>query len=286
MTRRSPASLVLPAAAWLAVAWAWPLALVFGMSVRSMDPTTFELTGFTLEHFRTVLTDPFYLDSLWRSIRIALTVTVLAAVLGYPAALHVANATSPRARAAYTLLLLVPIMVSLVVTAFAWILILGPQGLINRALAASGLLETPLQLLNSEAGVIAVLAYSFGPYMIISVATAIEKTDPAVLRAAEVHGAGAWQRFTRITLPLSVPGMISGGLIVFSLSAAAFVTPYVIGGNRVKVIPLQIYNAAVTTFDWPLAATLAVVLFVLSLTVAIVVGGWSERRFAAWLRGA
>lgn len=251
-----------------------------------MDSVTFELTGFTLSHFRTVLTDPFYLDALWRSIRIALTVTILAAVLGYPAALHVANAKSPRARAAYTLLLLVPIMVSLVVTAFAWILILGPQGLINRALTAIRILDTPLQLLNSEAGVVAVLAYSFGPYMIISVATAIEKTDPAVLRAAEVHGASAWQRFIKITLPLSVPGMISGGLIVFSLSAAAFVTPYVIGGNRVKVIPLQIYNAAVTTFDWPLAATLSVVLFVLSLTVAIAVGGWSERRFAAWLRGA
>jgi putative spermidine/putrescine transport system permease protein len=283
---RSPAALVLPAAAWLAVSWGWPLLLVFAMSVREMNPTTFELGGFTLEHFSKVLTDPFYLDALWRSIRIAAVVTLLAAVIGYPAALHVARTQSQRARAAFTLVLLVPVMLSLVVTAFAWILILGPGGFINQVLQKLDLIGAPLQLLNSEAGVIAVLTYSFGPYMIINIVTALEKIDPAVLRAAQVHGGNPWQSFCRVTLPLSVPGILSGGLIVFSLAAAAFVTPYIIGGNRVKVIPLQVYNAAVTTFDWPMAATLAVVLFVLCMGLTFAVSRFTERRFAAWLRGA
>lgn len=286
MNGRSPLTLVLPATLWLAVAWGWPLVLVLSMSFRNMDPMTFELSGFTLKHFREVLTDSFYLDAIFRSLRIATIVTILSCVLGYPAALHIARTTSQRARAAYTLVLLIPVMISLVVTAFAWILILGPSGFINRALASLHLTSEPLQFLNSEAGIIAVLVYSFGPYMIINICTALEKIDPAILRAAELHGANPRRVFARVTLPLSFPGILSGGLIVFSLSAAAFVTPYVIGGNRVKVVPLQIYNAAVTTFDWPMAATLSIVLLILSILLTTAVARLTERRFAAWLGGS
>jgi putative spermidine/putrescine transport system permease protein len=286
MKTKSHAALVLPAFTWLLVFWAWPLALVLGMSVRDMDPMTFRLEGYTLTHLEEVLTDAFYRDSLLRTIRIAALATFLAAMLGYPVALCVSRTRSQRLRAIYTLILLVPIMISLVVTGFAWILVLGPNGFLNQAIMGLGLSSQPLQLLNSESGVVAVLVYSFGPYMIINVCTAIDKIDPAILRAAQVHGASAWQSFYRVTLPLSFPGILSGGLIVFSLSAAAFVTPYIIGGNRVKVVPLQIYNAAVTTFDWPKAAALSVVLFVIAMLFTSIVGRWSERRFAGWLRGA
>jgi putative spermidine/putrescine transport system permease protein len=211
---------------------------------------------------------------------------LLAAVIGYPVALHVSRARSERLRAIYTLILLVPIMISLVVTGFAWILVLGPNGFLNQMIMGLGISATPLQFLNSESGVVAVLVYSFGPYMIINICTAIDRIDPAIVRAAQVHGASAWQTFSRITLPLSFPGILSGALIVFSLSAAAFVTPYIIGGNRVKVVPLQIYNAAVTTFDWPKAAALSVALFAIAMLLTSVIGRWSERRFAAWLRTA
>lgn len=286
MNPRAPANLVVPAVLWLAVAWGWPLLMVFGMSVRNMNPTTFEFSGFTLRHFVETMTDPFYLDALFRSLRIATTVTFLSMVFGYPAALHIARTMSQRARAAYTLILLIPIMISLVVTGFAWILILGPSGFINRMVLALFPSQQPLQLLNSEAGIIAVLVYSFGPYLIINICTAIDKIDPAVLRASELLGASPWRVFSRVLLPLSVPGLISGGLIVFSLSAAAFVTPYIIGGNRVKVLPLQIYNAAVSTFDWPMAATLSIVLLVMSVVLTVAVSRFAERRFAAWLEGA
>lgn len=286
MKLRSPALLAMPATLWLVVAWGWPLVMVLAMSVRTMDPVTFEMRGFTLEHFRTVLTDPFQLDAIFRSLRLAAIVTLLSAVIGYPVALHIARTESAHARAAWTMILLIPIMISLVVTAFAWMLILGPEGFLNQVIGGLHLASTPLKLMNSETGVTIVLVYSFGPYMIINICTAIDKIDPGVFRAAEVHGASAWQRFYRITLPLSFPGILAGGLIVFSLAAAAFVTPYVIGGNRVKVVPLQIYNAAVTTFDWPLAATLSVVLLVLAMVLTIVVSRYTERRFAAWLRGA
>lgn len=285
MSSRSPIALVVPAAAWLAVAWAWPLLLVFAMSVRNIDPITFELQGVTLNHFYNVLSDPFYLDALLRSIRIAALVTILAAILGYPVALHIARTKSPQARAVFTLILLVPIMISLVVTAFAWILILGPTGLVNQLVKFLRLSDTPIQLLNSEAGVVVVLVYSFGPYLVLNICTAIDKIDPAILRAAEVHGASRWQQFYRIILPLSFPGILSGGLIVFSLAAAAFVTPYVIGGSRVKVLPLLIYNAAVTTFDWPLAATLSIALFVICILLTAAVARMTERRFATWLQG-
>jgi putative spermidine/putrescine transport system permease protein len=282
---RPSTALVMPAVAWLAVAWAWPLMLVFAMSIRHVDPTTFVVEGWTLGHFRSVLLDPFYVDALFRSLRIAALVTVLAAVLGYPVALHISRTKSQQARAVFTLILLIPIMISLVVTAFAWILILGPTGLANQVIQFFRLSSGPIQLLNSEAGVVAVLVYSFGPYLVLNICTSIDKIDPAVLRAAEVHGASRWQQFYRIILPLSVPGILSGGLIVFSLAAAAFVTPYVIGGSRVKVLPLLIYNAAVTTFDWPLAATLSILLFIICIILTAFVARMTEQRFAAWLRG-
>lgn len=282
---RASATLVLPAVLWLVVAWGWPLLMVFSMSVRNMNPTTFEFTGLTLSYFIDTLTDPFYLDAIFRSLKIAAIVTFLSMVIGYPTALHIARTTSPRMRAAYSMILLIPIMISLVVTGFAWMLILGPAGFLNQAILFLGLAAKPLELMNSEAGIIAVLTYSFGPYMIINTCTSIERIDPSVLRAAQLHGARPWQLFSKIVLPLSVPGLISGGLIVFSLSAAAFVTPYIIGGNRVKVVPLLIYNAAVTTFDWALAATLSVILLVLSVVLTFAVSRFAERRFAAWLSG-
>jgi len=284
--RRSALPLALPAVAWLLAFWACPLLLVFSMSLREMDPVTFVVEGFTLGHFKEVLTDQFHIESVLRSLRLAALTTLLSGLIGYPVALHLSRTKSERARAVFTMLLLIPIMVSLVVTAFAWILILGPNGFLNQIILALGLSAEPLKVLNSESGVLIVLTYSFGPYMVINIATALDRIDPAVVRAAEVHGASAWQKFLHVTLPLSFPGILSGGLIVFSLSAAAFVTPYIIGGNRVKVVPLQIYNAAVTSFDWPIAATLSVVLFVLAMVLATVVARLAERRFAGWLRSA
>lgn len=279
------AILVAPAAAWLAIAWAWPILLVFAMSLREFDQVTMQLRGYTLEHYTQVLTDPFYLEAFLRSLRIAAITTLLSAILGYPAALHIATMRSQRGRALFTLIVLIPVMLSLVVTAFAWILILGPSGLVSRAAAFLRLSSGPLTLLNTEPGVVIVLVYSFCPYMIMSIRTALEKIDPHMLRAAAIHGARPSLAFYRITLPLSVPGILSGGLMVFALSAAAFVTPYVIGGSRVKVVPLIVYNAAVTTFEWPLAATLSVLLLFVMLALTFAVGRFTERRFAAWLRG-
>lgn len=276
--------LAIPPVVWLLAFWAWPLLLVFSMSFREMDSVTFELRGFTLAHFAEVLTDSFHLDSVWRSIKLAALATLFSAVLGYPAALHIASMRNDKLRAVLTLVLLIPIMISLVVTGFAWILILGPNGFISQIAQAMHLTSEPLQFLNSETGVLIVLVYSFGPYMVINIVTALDRVEPAVMRAAQVHGATPWEAFRRVTLPLSFPGILSGGLIVFSLSAAAFVTPYIIGGNRVKVVPLQIYNAAVTTFDWPIAAALSVVLFVIAMFVATGIAKVTERRFAGWLR--
>lgn len=286
MKPRASLTLALPPVAWLLAFWAWPLLLVFSMSFREMDSVTFVVQGFTLDHFREVLTDRFHLDSVFRSLWLASLATLLSGVLGYPAALHISRTRSQSARTVFTLILMIPIMISLVVTGFAWILILGPGGFLNQTIAALHLSAQPLKFLNSESGVLIVLVYSFGPYMVINIVTALDKVDPAVVRAAQVLGATRMEVFRRVTLPLSFPGILSGGLIVFSLSAAAFVTPYIIGGNRVKVVPLQIYNAAVTTFDWPVAAALSVVLFALAMVVATAVARVAERRFAGWLRTA
>jgi putative spermidine/putrescine transport system permease protein len=274
---------VVPVVLWLSFFWVLPLVMALFMSFREFDPQTIIGVKLTLQNYIRLLTDSFYLQAFGRTMWIAAISTLLSILLGYPAAYHVFRLRSQKQRAVLTLVLLVPVMLSLVVTAFAWMLLLGPNGFVNRILMGFHLASEPLRLLNTEIGVIIVLVYSFSPYMVLSINAALENIDPSLTRAARILGATSWQAFWKITLPLSVPGILSGALMVFSLSAAAFVTPYVIGGNRVKVIPLLIYNFAVTLFDWPDAAALCVLLVVLMIIVTFFISRSVERRFMSWM---
>lgn len=140
--------------------------------------------------------------------------------------------------------------------------------LLNRALLALGLVSEPIRLMNTVAGVVIVSTFSHISYAILPIFAALETVDDRALRAARIHGATEAQAFLRVALPLSIPGVLSGALIVFSLTMAAFVIPFLIGGGRVVVIPLQIYQSTLQLFDWPGAAAMSILLFLLTLLCA------------------
>ena len=140
--------------------------------------------------------------------------------------------------------------------------------LLNRALLALGLVSEPIRLMNTVAGVVIVSTFSHISYAILPIFAALETVDERALRAARIHGATEAQAFLRVALPLSIPGVLSGALIVFSLTMAAFVIPFLIGGGRVVVIPLQIYQSTLQLFDWPGAAAMSILLFLLTLLCA------------------
>jgi putative spermidine/putrescine transport system permease protein len=211
---------------------------------------------------------------------------MLAALLGYPVAYHLYTLRWTRMRATLVLIVLLPVMVSFVVTAFSWQVILGGNGLVNKALIAIGITTRPLRILSTNTGVVIVLAYTFVPFMIMNVYAALETIDPALNRSASILGASPGRVFRHVTLPLSLPGVLSGSLLVFSLALGAFVTPIIIGGSQVKTIPVLIFNFATGVYDWPGAAALAVLLLVFSVVATWLFARVFQRQFLEWIAPA
>lgn len=270
-------ALGLPISILMLIFFAVPMFLTLSLAIRPYSATELIGTSFTLSNFGRFLGDPTHLATFARTFVISLATTVLCMLLAYPLAWHLHRLRSATARLWLTLLVLMPLMVSLVVASFAWVLILGNNGALNVTLLRLGLISEPIQLMNTATGVVVVAVFSHISYSILTTFAALENIDASFARAARIHGASETQVFVRVILPLSLPGMIAGGLIVFSLNMAAFVIPFLIGGGRVTVVPLLIYQYTMQLFDWPGAAAMGTLLFASTLLVTYVVTALAQR---------
>jgi putative spermidine/putrescine transport system permease protein len=258
--------------------FALPLAMVLILAFRPFDAQAIVGDGWTLRNFGRMLFDATYLAAFARTVWISLVTTLLCIVIAYPVAWHLDQLKSRQARLWLTLVALIPLMTSLVVSSFAWVLMLGGNGVLNRFLLGIGLLDQPLRLLNTTTGVVIVSVYSYVSYLVLAIFSSLQTIDKGYAKAARIHGADDFQSFVRVTLPLSMPGVVSGGLIVFSLMMAGFVIPFLIGGGRVNVVPLLIFQFTLQLFDWPGAAALGVLLFALTLGATWVIASLAQRR--------
>jgi ABC-type spermidine/putrescine transport system permease subunit I len=222
---------------------------------------------------------PLYRDVLARTFRISLTVTLACLVLGYPVAYTLA--TAPRWLAAPLLILvLVPFWISLLARSFTWLVLLQRNGVVNRLLLALGLTPEPLPLGYNELGVYAGMIHILLPYMILSLYAGMRGIDPTLLRAAANLGATGWQAFVRVYLPLSLPGVAAGSILLFVLGLGFFITPALLGGGKVTMVAVLIEANIREALNWPLAAALSVVLLaatVLALGPAYRLLGFEER---------
>lgn len=215
------------------------------------------------------LGDSFKLNVLAQTLWLALKTTLLTMLIGYP--LAYLYTLAPRWLQRVLLLLIVlPLLTSVVVRTFAWIVILGRQGIINSTLLALGWTDGPLTLLYTPTAVVFALAQIEMPLMVLPVITALMNIDPNLRQASEVLGAGKWRTFLTVTLPLSIPGLLAGCLLVFASAAGAFVTQTLIGGGRHLFMPYYIYQQAIQVNNFPLAAALAMILLASVLAVVIV----------------
>jgi len=260
----------------LSVFFFYPLTDILVMAFQPENGDGFTLTN--LSRF----TDNYYLGVFLDTIVISAAATILSIILGFPLAWHLHHATSAHKRAFWALVTLTPLMLSLVVSSFAWILILGSNGLVVPVIRTLGI-DVTSGLLNSKTAVVIVTISSFISYMILNIYSALQNIDPSIVRAARIHGASPTTAFFRIILPLSTPGIVSGSAIVFAMSMSAFVIPFLIGGGRVKVIGLFVYNFTVQLYDWSGGAALGLLLFLLTIaaTWAIAVVG---DRLTPWHR--
>jgi putative spermidine/putrescine transport system permease protein len=258
-------ALLLPLTGLLAVCFTVPLLLMAAVSVARPSFGAWEW-GFTLKSYVRFLTDPFYLGVLWDTLWLGAGVTLAALLLGYPLAYHLA-----RTRTAWKPLLLVcvlsPLLVGIVIRCYGWMVLLADRGLINATLVDAGWLSRPLPLMYNRFGVAVALVHVFLPFMILSLTGVLKRIDPALLEASMSLGATPARAFREVTLPLSLPGILAGSLLVFSLAISSFVVPVLLGGFKVYVLPIIVYEQILSVFDWPFGAATAFVLLLLSLGI-------------------
>jgi putative spermidine/putrescine transport system permease protein len=278
-----PALLLSPAVALLAFAFVTPLGILVTYSLYLSGTGGAMIPAVSPTQYLRFLGDPFYLYILWRTVLLGLWVTAWCIVLGYPLAYVLARTRSRPVRAALLTLLLVPLMTSVVVQSFGWMVLLANNGLVNKALLALGLIDAPLQLLFNTTGVVIALVAILLPYMVLTLMPVIQNIEPALEEASQSLGANPWQVVRDVVVPLSLPGVGAGSILVFVLAISAYATPRLVGGSRLLVMPIFVYDQAMSLLNWPFAAATSFVLLALVLLLMAVQGRLVERG-SAWER--
>lgn len=222
--------------------------------------------------------DPLYLKIFLTSFKIASLTTILALLIGYPAAYFIARLPADRQKA-FLVLAILPFWSNYLIRTYAWIVLLNREGLINRALAGLGLAEEPLPLLYNEFAIVIGLLYAYLPFMILTLYSSIARLGPELHEASADLGASAMQTFAHVTLPLTVPGIAAGSVFVFVLSIGNFITPDLLGGGRSIMVGNLIYDQFLSARDWPFGASLAFLLIGIMLSL-LFVQAWLVNRSA------
>jgi putative spermidine/putrescine transport system permease protein len=268
----SPTPLLLPLAALFVAFFVAPLMVLLALSL-SADTAG---TSLTAANYLKFFTDRFNYSILWDTLLLGVKATLVCLVFGYPIAWICARA-SARWQSVLVFLVILPILTSVVVRTFAWIVILGRQGVLNQVALALRITQEPLRLLYTEPGVIMVLAQVQMPLMVLPILAVLTKIDPNLADASRVLGAGEWRTLWRVTLPLSLPGVIAGCILTYSACVTAFVTQTLIGGARLIYMPLHIYQQAVGANNWPFAAAISVIFMVAVLVIVGVLSAIGRR---------
>lgn len=232
----------------------------------------------SLVQYREVFGDSYYRGIYFRTFALSVVVTFICILIGVPEA-YVLSRLSPRWRALSMFIVLGPLLMSVVVRTLGWAVLLDRDGLINSMLLKLGLVDEPVRLMFTFTGIVIAMVHVQVPFMVLAVWTSLQKIDVSTEQAAETFGASATTILRRIVFPQVIPGVLSGGLIVFALTASAFATPAIIGGRRLKVVPTTVYDEILSNLNWPLGTALAVVLLVAVFLVSIGVGRYVERRY-------
>jgi putative spermidine/putrescine transport system permease protein len=270
----TPALLLAPAMLLFLLFFVMPFVTLGINSFYDYGRMTGIIEVFTLKNYQRLLLDEYYLAIVGRTFRLSGTVALVTLLVGYPVALYLLVA-SARAKSAVIALILSPLLVSVIVRTFGWAVILGKNGLLEQAFLAIGI--PGMDFLHTEAAVVVGLVNVLTPFVVLAVATSLQAMDPALPLAAASMGAGPLRVLWKVILPLSLPGVTAGMLIVFGLASASFVTPAVLGGAQFKVLSVVMYQQAVVLQNWPFAAAVAVTLLVIVLVIQGVQAGVSER---------
>lgn len=233
--------------------------------------------GFSITLYRKLLTDPYYLDILFQTIKVSLIVTVLSVIFGYPIAYFLVRKAN-RTRALLVFLLLAPLLTSVIMRTFGWQVFFARNGLMNDLLMSLGLATRRVDLLRNPVSVYVGLVHILVPYMTLSISSVLQAVDRRYEESAEILGANAWRVFWKIVWPLSLDGVATGCVLVFMLANGSFLTMLLLGGGSVVTLPLLIYQQFTVTQDLSFASAMANVLMVIALAVMVLQMMFLKRR--------
>ena len=256
-----PALLLLPCLIWIAFFFFVPLAMMCWRSLAS--------EGFSLETYSVLFTSPLYTKVMFTTVKIASIATVGALILAYPLA-YALTVSGGKVRALILVFVLIPYWVDIIVRSFSWMILLGDNGLINKAMIGLGIVSGPLQLLYNPFSVILAMVQILLPLTTITLFGAMLRIDRTLIAAAKIHGASGWQAFRQVFFPLSLPGVYGAGLLVFVLALGFYVTPALLGSPRETMIAQTIMVEASQLLDWAQASAAGAVLLLITLSIATI----------------
>ena len=273
---KHPATLFLPAITILGAFFIMPLIWVFVLSFLTAGPTGEVIDQFTFANYARFLGDRYYLnDLLLRTIRLAAIATLFSVVIGYIGAFVIVRA-HPRTQTWMILLVMLPLWVNLVVRTLSLMVVLGRNGPINQMLVGLGLTDRPLSLLYNETAVVIGMVQVAVPFVVMSIYGVLQSIPRQLEHAAMTVGATPAAAFRRVTVPLSLPGILAGSVLAFGINVESFVVPILLGGGRVRFMSVAAYETATVSNNLPFAATIGVILLIVTM-VMLGVYQWAVR---------
>jgi putative spermidine/putrescine transport system permease protein len=264
---------------WLLVPAVVVVLLFFVLPVALIVPQSAYRDGhFTWAVYWSVLTDSYYALVLWRSMWLSFVSTVVCILLAYPIAYYATRLAGRKYKRYIYMIVLAPLFTTAVIRVLAWTIILGNQGLVNTLAQALGLTDAPIRMLYTETAIMTGLVYTMVPFAVLTIGSVLENLDGTLEESARDLGATPFEAFLRVTLPLSVPGVSAGAILVFALCLSAYVTPALLGGGRIKVMASLIFEQFMRTSNWPLGSAIACLLLIVTGVMIYAYGRALERR--------
>lgn len=277
ITSKTRFSIIVLISGWFILFGVIPLLLLVITSFLTMDPADLVRFSFSLKAYSQLLIDPSYMIIFIRSVKLALATTLLCLALGYPFAWYTARMT-PKWRTSVLVLLMIPFWTNSLVRTYAMRMVLGTQGILNKALLSLGFIHTPLKIMYTDYAVVAGLFYLMLPFMVLPLYATIEKLDFQLVDAARDLGAGAVNAFTKVIFPLTLPGIMAGCIMVFVPTMGLFYVASLLGGARQLLVGNLIQQQFLNARNWPLGSATSIVLIIF-MTVMLIGYGLLLRRF-------
>jgi spermidine/putrescine transport system permease protein len=273
LTNWGPAVWLTPISGWMLVFYALPVGYIFLVSFMSM--VNYRLvTDWTLANYRYIFEQSMYHKAYFTSLWLSLKAVVLTTLVAYPLAYAMAFAVPKRWRLILLVAIIAPFWTNYLVRAYSWQIILANKGILNYFLLSAGVIKQPVEILYTHTATVIGLVHYLLAIMTLNIYTTLENIDKKLLEAARDLGAGQWQTFWRVTLPLSSGGLITGGMFIFVLAFADFVSPSVLGGQTQRVFPQLVVDAIQWNINWPMASAFAVIMVTTILIVLAFLSRW------------